>query len=152
MDTVQPQPQDISVTGNVLAYLSSGTVFFQDFEAGLGPNESVSGSFAINDSNAILNNGTFMMGHPQSHTNNEYSFYELELDLTNVSNARLEFEFIADIEFGFHRNRLVLFQIRPFLESARARRNLYLNQLDQELEVNYQRTLAMDEAPAEVRR
>jgi phosphoenolpyruvate synthase/pyruvate phosphate dikinase len=39
----------------------------------------------------------------------------------------------ADIEFGFYRNKLVLFQIRPFLESSRARQSLYLNGLDQHL-------------------
>ena len=39
----------------------------------------------------------------------------------------------ADIEFGFYQNKLVLFQIRPFLESSRARQSLYLNGLDQNL-------------------
>ena len=39
----------------------------------------------------------------------------------------------ADIEFGFYQNKLVLFQIRPFLESSRARQSLYLNSLDQDL-------------------
>ena len=39
----------------------------------------------------------------------------------------------ADIEFGFYRGKLVLFQIRPFLESSRARQSLYLNGLDQHL-------------------
>jgi hypothetical protein len=37
----------------------------------------------------------------------------------------------ADIEFGFLNDRLVLFQIRPFLESAEARRHAYLQALDQ---------------------
>ena len=53
----------------------------------------------------------------------------------------------ADIEFGFHRQRLALFQIRPFLESDRARRNLYLNQLDQALREKYQRTIDMLQIP-----
>jgi hypothetical protein len=39
----------------------------------------------------------------------------------------------ADIEFGFYKNKLVLFQIRPFLESSRARQSLFLNQLDKNL-------------------
>jgi hypothetical protein len=39
----------------------------------------------------------------------------------------------ADIEFGFYQNKLVLFQIRPFLESSRARQSLYLSSLDQNL-------------------
>jgi len=36
----------------------------------------------------------------------------------------------ADIEFGFLKGRLVLFQIRPFLESAQARSHAYLQALD----------------------
>lgn len=48
----------------------------------------------------------------------------------------------ADIEFGFYRNRLVLFQIRPFLDSVRARQNLFLNRLDQVL--NEKRALAVN--------
>lgn len=36
----------------------------------------------------------------------------------------------ADIEFGFVKGKLNLFQIRPFLESAQARGNAYLNALD----------------------
>lgn len=39
----------------------------------------------------------------------------------------------ADIEFGFVRGKLALFQIRPFLESAEARKSRYLLQLDAEL-------------------
>ncbi|MFN2309545.1 MAG: PEP/pyruvate-binding domain-containing protein [Gammaproteobacteria bacterium] len=36
----------------------------------------------------------------------------------------------ADIEFGFRDGRLALFQIRPFVESPRARRSLYLIEMD----------------------
>jgi hypothetical protein len=36
----------------------------------------------------------------------------------------------ADIEFGFAGGRFALFQIRPFLDSSRARRSRYLQQLD----------------------
>jgi hypothetical protein len=36
----------------------------------------------------------------------------------------------ADIEFGFRDGRLSLFQIRPFVESSRARRSLYLTGMD----------------------
>ena len=53
----------------------------------------------------------------------------------------------ADIEFGFYKQQLALFQIRPFLESDRARRNLYLNQLDQPLRETYQRTVDMQLIP-----
>ena len=55
----------------------------------------------------------------------------------------------ADIEFGFYQQKLVLFQIRPFLESDRARHNLYLNQLDQALRETYQRTVDMLQVPEE---
>jgi phosphoenolpyruvate synthase/pyruvate phosphate dikinase len=53
----------------------------------------------------------------------------------------------ADIEFGFYKQKLALFQIRPFLESDRARRNLYLNRLDQALKETYQRTVDMLQVP-----
>ncbi|MFP5504632.1 MAG: PEP/pyruvate-binding domain-containing protein, partial [Gammaproteobacteria bacterium] len=36
----------------------------------------------------------------------------------------------ADIEFGFRDGKLALFQIRPFVESPRARRSLYLIDMD----------------------
>jgi phosphohistidine swiveling domain-containing protein len=55
----------------------------------------------------------------------------------------------ADIEFGFYQNRLVLFQIRPFLESARARRNLLLNDLDNQSIQNHRKLVNLDEIPAE---
>ena len=56
----------------------------------------------------------------------------------------------ADIEFGFYQKKLVLFQIRPFLESARARQNLLLNDLDNRLIQNYHRIVDLNEIPAKV--
>ena len=56
----------------------------------------------------------------------------------------------ADIEFGFYQGRLALFQIRPFLESDMARKNLYLNQMDQTLREKYQHTINMHQVPAGV--
>ncbi len=53
----------------------------------------------------------------------------------------------ADIEFGFHQDKLVLFQIRPFLESSRARQNLFLNRLDQRLKEKYTMVVDLDEIP-----
>ncbi|MGD9043876.1 MAG: PEP/pyruvate-binding domain-containing protein [Desulfobacterales bacterium] len=53
----------------------------------------------------------------------------------------------ADIEFGFYQNRLVLFQIRPFLESIRARQNLFLNNLDSRLHQNHPKRVNLDEIP-----
>jgi len=53
----------------------------------------------------------------------------------------------ADIEFGFYQDSLVLFQIRPFLESSRARQNLFLNRLDQQLKEKYAMVVNLDEVP-----
>ena len=53
----------------------------------------------------------------------------------------------ADVEFGFYKDRLVLFQIRPFLESSRARQNLFLNRLDQPLKEKYAMRVKLDEIP-----
>jgi hypothetical protein len=58
----------------------------------------------------------------------------------------------ADIEFGFYRKRLMLFQIRPFLESTRARHNLFLNSLDSRLQQNHTLTVVLDDIPPEVQR
>jgi phosphohistidine swiveling domain-containing protein len=58
----------------------------------------------------------------------------------------------ADIEFGFYRNRLMLFQIRPFLESVTARQNLFLSDLDRRLQHNHLKKINLDEVPAEVKR
>jgi hypothetical protein len=56
----------------------------------------------------------------------------------------------ADIEFGFYQKQLVLFQIRPFLESARARRSLLLNGLDNQSTPNYSKIVNLDEIPGEI--
>ena len=40
------------------------------------------GHLQINNTKS-RNNGTFMMGHPSFYGNNEYSFYEATLDLTD---------------------------------------------------------------------
>ncbi|MGD9083339.1 MAG: PEP/pyruvate-binding domain-containing protein [Desulfobacterales bacterium] len=56
----------------------------------------------------------------------------------------------ADIEFGFYQNRLMLFQIRPFLESTRARQNLFLNNLDSRLQQYHTQTVDLDDIPPEV--
>ena len=55
----------------------------------------------------------------------------------------------ADIEFGFAGGRFALFQIRPFLESSRARRSLYLQRLDAQLEGAGARTVDLGEIPPE---
>ncbi len=53
----------------------------------------------------------------------------------------------ADIEFGFYQNRLMLFQIRPFLESNRARQNIFLNDLDSRLQQNLAKKVKLDDIP-----
>ncbi len=55
----------------------------------------------------------------------------------------------ADIEFGFYRNELVLFQIRPFLDSVRARQNLFLSRLDQALKEKQTLTINLETIPGE---
>jgi hypothetical protein len=55
----------------------------------------------------------------------------------------------ADIEFGFAGGRFALFQIRPFLESSRARRSLYLQRLDNQLEKAGARFVDLAEIPRE---
>ncbi len=54
----------------------------------------------------------------------------------------------ADIEFGFYEGRLVLFQIRPFLESPHARRSRFLSSLDRELDRRAVFTVDLDETPS----
>ncbi len=86
--------------------LGAYQVFTQDFENGLGPNESVFGTFAINNTHPELNNGTQMMGHavpygdlggaatPQP----SYGFYDLTVDLTGFHDSLLLFDFSGGTE------------------------------------------------------
>ncbi len=53
----------------------------------------------------------------------------------------------ADIEFGFLNGELALFQIRPFLESDRARRNAFLISLDAKLDRAVNRQVNLDAPP-----
>ncbi len=54
----------------------------------------------------------------------------------------------ADIEFGFLDGRLALFQIRPFLESRKARRNAFLQGLDAHLTDAADRIVDLDHPPS----
>ncbi len=81
-------------------------VFVQDFETGLGANESLHGSFTINDTNTPLNNGTLMVGHPTDYGNNDYSYYEVTLDLRGFERVSMQFEYAAWIEDHFDRFNL----------------------------------------------
>jgi len=80
---------------------ASTTLFSQDFESGLSANEVVSGIFSVNNFNSVLNNGTMMLGHSFNYTNNDYSYYEVTLDLTGVTTAELSFDYVAEIEDEF---------------------------------------------------
>lgn len=55
----------------------------------------------------------------------------------------------ADVEFAFRDGRLSLLQIRPFVESRRARRLLYLQQLDRALAQTAGLEVALDGAPVQ---
>ena len=106
-----------TVIGGGLLLNSAGaeTVFSQDFENGLGPNESVGGSFSINDSLASINNGTLVMGHsvPYGALGGaetllpSYSYYELTLDLRRVTDVEMRFDFSGAIEKDYDGFNLV---------------------------------------------
>ena len=97
-----------TIIGGGLLLNSAGaeTVFSQDFENGLGPDESVGGSFSINDSLASINNGTLVMGHsvPYGPLGGaatplpSYSYYELTLDLRAFTDVEMRFDFSGAIE------------------------------------------------------
>ena len=53
----------------------------------------------------------------------------------------------ADIEFGFLDGKLHLFQLRPFLESRKARGSAYLGQMDETLDGTMDKTVNMQEIP-----
>jgi phosphoenolpyruvate synthase/pyruvate phosphate dikinase len=55
----------------------------------------------------------------------------------------------ADVEFGFVKGKLQLFQIRPFLESARVRGNDYLNALDRQMDAGLDQVVNLSEPPSE---
>ncbi len=54
----------------------------------------------------------------------------------------------ADVEFGFDKGRLVLFQVRPFLQNRRVKKNHYLNKLDQALNDSNDISVNMNEVPS----
>jgi hypothetical protein len=88
---------------------TSPGIFFQDFEGGLGPNESSFGAFSINNTLATLNNGTLMMGHSVAYGPlgggatplPSYSYYELVLDLRGASEVELRFDLTGGVEKDF---------------------------------------------------
>ena len=54
----------------------------------------------------------------------------------------------ADVEFGFDKGKLVLFQVRPFLQNRRVKKNHYLNTLDQALNDSTDISVNMNEVPS----
>ncbi len=69
------------------------TLFQQDFSHGLGASERLAGNFSV---------GRGRMGHVNGYYgNNEYSYYDLKLDLTGVTDALLSFDFVTDTELGW---------------------------------------------------
>lgn len=82
-----------------LASLSShaATIFSQDFEAGLGANETTGGAFVRNTS-GFGNNGTTMMGHAASYTNDSYAYYQISNLALTGSNIQLSFNYAAQFE------------------------------------------------------
>lgn len=69
-------------------------IFSQNFDTALTTNESVGGLFG-------LHNGT--VGHNGGYSNYEYSWYDLSLDLTNVTDAWLYFDYAINIESYYDR-------------------------------------------------
>ena len=55
----------------------------------------------------------------------------------------------ADVEFGFARGQLYLFQIRPYLESSKAKRNRYLWHLDEVFLRSDHKDVDLDQVPKE---
>lgn len=67
-------------------------VFFQTFTGGLGANEQVSGAFGVK-------NG--QVGHVNGYPNFDYSYYQLALDLTGVTDALLMFDYDIKSEYRY---------------------------------------------------
>jgi hypothetical protein len=53
----------------------------------------------------------------------------------------------ADVEYGFLNGKLMLFQLRPFLESRKARGSTYLSDMDEALASNRGKSVSMQEIP-----
>ncbi|MBA4011971.1 MAG: hypothetical protein C0481_08915 [Phenylobacterium sp.] len=71
----------------------AATIFSQNFNTGLGANESLGGKFSV---------GGGTVGHQGGvYTNNEYSFYQVRLDLTKATDALLAFDYDIVSEYGY---------------------------------------------------
>ena len=71
----------------------AATIFSQNFNTGLGANESVGGKFSV---------GGGTVGHQgAAYTINEYSYYQVRLDLTQATDALLAFDYDIVSEYGY---------------------------------------------------
>jgi len=55
----------------------------------------------------------------------------------------------TDIEFGYYKNKLILFQARPYLASRSAQKNRYLKDMDAGLHDSAQQRIVLDDVPME---
>ena len=65
-------------------------IYFQDFSNGLNANEQVGGDFAVAGGS---------VGHTSYYRPNDYSYYQVRLDLTDASSALLMFDFKINSEY-----------------------------------------------------
>jgi hypothetical protein len=86
---------------------NAAVLFSQDFESGLGALESSTNGFAINTT-GFGNNGTNMMGHARTYSNNEYSYYQISGLSLIGSNILLQFNYAAQFETHFDRFNVVV--------------------------------------------
>ena len=71
----------------------AATIFSQNFNTGLGANESVGGKFSV---------GGGTVGHQgAAYAINEYSYYQVRLDLTQATDALLAFDYDILSEYGY---------------------------------------------------
>ena len=71
----------------------AATIFSQNFTSGLGASETLGGKFSV---------GGGTVGHQAGvYTNNEYSFYQVRLDLTQATDALLAFDYDIVSEYGY---------------------------------------------------
>lgn len=115
------------VAGMAVSSAHAATVFSQNFEAGLGANESVSGAFSIN-SVGFGSNGTNMMGHAGGYGNTEYSAYTIT-GLTLGTGAELSFDYAAQFETHFDRFNVL---VNGTLATTTAGSNMKFINLDHE--------------------
>jgi phosphohistidine swiveling domain-containing protein len=55
----------------------------------------------------------------------------------------------ADVEFGFYKDKLVLFQIRPFLEDFQSQHDRYLNRMDRQFEGRKKERVDLNRIPGQ---